>query len=209
MKKYSTQQIVDILQWVLIALLLILSVYVCYKNRQIAQNLEIKKENTYLKIYDSQSIAALKKENKELYDSIKHLKNVESVIEIRYVNRYVSDTIYIKSDEPEPKDSVYHYENKSDSINYKLDIKAKELFWHQLDFKINDKLTLITKEDNGKVETSIETETGNIEGTTMWHRKNKTWKDRIKIGPTVGVGYGAINNKFDTYVGVGVTIDLW
>lgn len=209
MKKYTKIQIVDLLQWVLIIGLLMSCIYIGVKNRQISQILELKNDNTYVKIYDSQSIVSLKKENKELYDSIKNLKNIESVVQIEYVNHYISDTVFLDKKLPVPIDSVYHYENKTDSIEYKLDIKAQDLDWHKLDFKINDQLTLITKENNGKVETSIDTQTGSIENSTMWHRKNKTFKDRFTIGPTIGAGYGTMNKNFDVFVGVGITFDIW
>ena len=39
----------------------------------------------------------------------------------------------------------------------------------------------------------------------MWHRKDtKKWYQRFTISPQIGVGYGMINRKVDTYVGVGV-----
>lgn len=202
-------KLIDTIQWILIIVLSIYCVYVGRENKKMSTFYEIKKENMYLKIYDSQSIEALKKENQALYDSIKHLNNVESAVEIEYVYKYISDTIYVESnDKPCKKDSIYHYENNTDSINYKLDIKAYDLEWHKLDLSVNDKFTIITKEKNNKVETSINTNYGEINNTTMWHRK-KTWKDRIVIGPSIGAGFGTINKNFDVYVGGSVTIDVW
>lgn len=202
-------KLIDIIQWILIIVLSIYCVYVGRENKKMSTFYEIKKENMYLKIYDSQSIEALKKENQALYDSIKYLKNVESAVEIEYVYKYISDTIYVENnDKPCKMDSIYHYENNTDSINYKLDIKAYDLKWHKLDLSVNDKFRIITKENNNKVETSINTNYGEINNTTMWHRK-KTWKDRIVIGPSIGAGFGTINKNFDVYVGGSVTIDVW
>lgn len=173
------------------------------------ESLEVRKENTYLKIYDSQTIIGLEMRNKLLEDSIKKLQNVESVVEFKYVTKYVTDTVYVEKDMEQPKDSIYHYENNSDTIQYKLDIKASELYWHKLDLSVNNKFAIVNREDNGKVETTIIGSGGQIEDVNVWHRKNKTWKDRISIGPSIGVGYGTINGNFDVYVGGSISFDIY
>lgn len=209
MTEEKKHKIIDTIQWVLIVLLSLYCVYLGRENKKMSTFHEIKRENTYLKIYDSQSIEALKKENKALYDTIKQLKNVESAIQIEYVYKYKSDTVFVYDDKMSLRpDSVYHYENNSDSINYVLDIKANNLKWHKLNLSVNDRFTLITKENNDKIETSIDTDYGKIENTTMWHKK-KSWKDRIVVGPSIGAGYGMINKNFDFFVGGSVTVDLW
>lgn len=43
---------------------------------------------------------------------------------------------------------------------------------------------------------------------TKYIEKKKTFKDRIKVIPNVGVGYGLINNKPDIYIGVGIGYEL-
>lgn len=43
---------------------------------------------------------------------------------------------------------------------------------------------------------------------TKYVEKKKTFKDRIKVIPNVGVGYGLINNKPDIYIGVGIGYEL-
>lgn len=209
MTEKNRHKIIDTIQWVLIIVLSIYCVYVGRENKKMSSFDEIKRENMYLKIYDSQSIEALKKENKALYDTIKNLKNVESAIQIKYVYKYKSDTVFVTDTNTVLKpDSIYHYENNSDSVNYVLDIKANELKWHKLNLSINDKFTIITKQDDNRTETSINTDYGSVESTTMWH-KNKSWKDRIVVGPSVGAGYGFINKKFDFFVGGSIAIDLY
>lgn len=209
MGKYTKQQIWDIIQWILIVLLLIVCVYIGKKNYDLNNSLEFKMGSTYTKIYYSQKIESLKAENKALYDSIKHLKNVESVVEVRYKYYYNTDTVFVNNNDTTKKDSIYHYASNSDTISYNLDISANQVRWHKLDFTLNNKFLIVTKEKDGKVQTDIKTDMGTIEGATMWHRKNKSFKDRFVIGPQVGGGYDFLNKRPTLYVGFGVTYDLW
>ena len=209
MGKCTKQQIWDIIQWILIVLLLIACVYIGKKNYDLNNSLEFKMGSTYTKIYDSQKIESLKAENKALYDSIKHLKNVESVVEVRYKYYYNTDTVFVNNNDTTKKDSIYHYASNSDTISYNLDISANQVRWHKLDFTLNNKFLIVTKEKDGKIQTDIKTDMGTIEGATMWHRKNKSFKDRFVIGPQVGGGYDFLNKRPTLYVGFGVTYDLW
>lgn len=43
---------------------------------------------------------------------------------------------------------------------------------------------------------------------TKYVEKKKSFKDRIKIVPNIGLGYGLINNKPDIYIGVGIGYEL-
>lgn len=207
MAKYTKEQIFDVIQWILIIFLLGACIYIGKKNSDLNHSIEYRMANTYTKIYDSQKIESLKNENKVLYDSIKHLKNVESVVEIKYKYVFKSDTVYVN--DTTKNDTLYRYTSKSDTISYDLEVAAKEVKWHKLDFSLNDKLLIVTKEKDNKIETNIQTELGTIDSSVMWHKKNKTFKDRFVIGPTFGVGYGLNNKKPDLFLGVGLTIDLW
>lgn len=209
MIKYTKQQIWDVIQWVLIIVLLIACFYIGKKNHTLSNSMEYKMGNTYTKIYDSQKIEALKTENKKLYDSIKHLKNVESVVEIKYKYVYKTDTVFVNNNNITNNDSIYHYSSNTDTISYNLDISGREIFWHKLDFTLNNRFLIVTKEKDGKVETNINTDIGSVESTTMWHKKNKTFKDRFILGPQVGVGYDLFNKKPGLFIGFGVTYDLW
>ena len=92
----SKQKLIDVIQWILIiGLSIVLLIGFIRQNEAFTKNAEYEKNNTYVKIYESQNISKLKKENKALYDSIKKLKNVESAIEIRYKYRYKTDTVYL------------------------------------------------------------------------------------------------------------------
>ena len=218
-KNEVKKRFVDIVQWVMIVGLLIACIFIWRMRNKLVDSREFKDGVTYTKIYDSQSIDALKKENEALYDSIKKLKDVEQVIEAKYKAKYESGIVkaskdsvrivYVETPDTTFRDSVYSYTSKSDTVSYKLDIAAKDVRWHRLYFLLNDKFTIVTKENDGRVETNIKTEMGDVVSPTLWHRKNRTWKDRISIGPQVGVGYDVWNRNVGLYVGVGVSFDLW
>lgn len=210
----KSEKIIDALQWIIIILSLGFALYTAHQNHLMSESQEVRKENTYLKIYDSQTISALEMRNKQLEDSIKKLQDVESVVQFKYVTKYVTDTVFVEVDNDSEedivkKDSIYHYENNSDTIQYKLDIKADRLYWHKLDFTVNNEFSIVNREKDGKVETSIITGSGKVDDVNLWHRKNKTWKDRISIGPSIGIGYGIINNNVDIYVGGSISYDLF
>ena len=198
------KNVIDIIQWILI----FLSIGACFyihssKSDYDRQSITQVQNDRYIRIYDSQRIESLRKENEELYDSIKKLNNVESAIQIKYVYKYKTDTIYVLKHET-GKDSVYHYTYDNDTLKYNLDIKANDLKWHKTDFELHDKFTIINEEDKGRVMTTIEhSPNATIENVTTWHKKN-SFKDNIYYGPTIGIGYGIFNNKIDTYVGFSV-----
>lgn len=64
------KKIVDGLQWMAIGLLFIMCLIVFIGNKRLSANKQLMKENTYVRIYESQTIESLKKENAALNDSI-------------------------------------------------------------------------------------------------------------------------------------------
>lgn len=224
MKKWFTQKTIDIIQWVLIIGLIVMLAVQGANYQQTKKDLvtsaEYNKENTYIRIYESQKLNKLKRENRELYDSISKLKDVESGMVIKFREHYNTDTIkvdkfivqrdtvrvYADNNVYEQIDSVYHYTQNNDTVNLNIDVKAKQLQWMQADFTINDKFMIINREKDGVNQTLIShSDNATIEGTTMWHRQEgKKWYQRFTVSPQVGAGYGIVNKKFDVYVGVGV-----
>ena len=201
------QHVIDVIQWILIIFLVFVCIFNYFNNTndKLITSEEYKKELSYIKIYESQTIEALKKENNELYDSIKRLKNVESAVEIKYVYKFKTDTIKV-NEFKETDDSVYQYAQKNDTIDFKVNVKAKDLKWVQTDLKINDKFTIINKELEGLNQTMVSgSDNVEIQNVDAWHRKDKQkWYNNFVISPQVGVGVGMINKKLDVYVGVGV-----
>lgn len=223
--KWFTQKTIDIIQWGfiigLIAMLVIQGVNYQQTKKDLVTSAEYNKENTYVRIYESQRLDKLKRENRELYDSIKKLNDVESGMVIKFREHYVTDTIMVdkfvvqrdtirvvadNNKVYESVVSIYHYTQNNDTVNLDIDIKAKELQWCKADFTISDQFMIINREKDGVNQTLINhSDNATIESTTMWNRKDtKKWYQRFTISPQIGVGYGMINRKVDTYVGVGV-----
>ena len=228
--KWFSQKAIDIIQWVIIIGLIVMLAIQGSNYRQAKKDLvtqaEYNKENTYVRIYESQKLNKLKRENKELYDSIKNLKDVESAMIIKFKEHYNTETItvdrfIVKHDTikfyddnntlHQKVDSVYHYAEDNDTVQLDIDVKARELQWVKADFTIHDKFMIINREKDGVNQTIVNhSDNTEIEGTTMWHRENKEkWYQRFSIGPQVGVGYGVLNHKPDIYVGLGAQYRLW
>lgn len=173
------------------------------------QNKTVTKNDTVCVVkYDNTSINALRKENKELYDQIKKLKNVESAVEIRYKYVYSTDTIK-ETEFVYGPDSIYHFECDNDTVKTNVDVKARGLEWCFLNTEFNGKFTIISQEDgDGTITTILHDDNVDIIGDPIvWHRKT-TFKEAFTIGPTIGVGYGFINKKPDIYIGISIGYNL-
>lgn len=225
-----------ILLGVLIALLLGACAFIFFQREQVLKERNIADKERYVKLYQAQELSALKKQNKELYDSIMAYsdKKPESALEIRYKYKYKTDTIYktefklktvpkeIVTERLIPGDTVYvkesmavldsiwHYEKDNDTIQTLIDIKAKDLEWVKVDAVIHDKFIIINRTDNnGNIETTIDhSDNTEIDGVTAWHKK-KSWTERLFIGPTIGVGYDPVHKKFGPNVGISIGFNLW
>lgn len=209
------QKIIQILQWLMIILLAISCFYFWRSSNDGEGNL-IKEEITFDKnekqtvnISNDKTWGELKKENKELYDSIRKLTDVKEAIQIKYVIERDIDTVYIDNTYI-PLDSIYHYAQNSDTISYNLDIKGKDVEWFKLDFSIQDSLMLVTRSLNGQNETTISHTTNtSIKDVTVFVPKKKfsqKVKENTYFGVGVGAGYGVFNKKPDIYIGINVGI---
>lgn len=212
------KKIIYIVQWVLIALLALILIFtwIFKKSDNLVTDLESKTEQTYIKVYESDEIKSLKKQNKELYDSIKKLSNVESGIEIRYKYKYQTDTIWVTDfikEETAQKDSsinqpiIYQYTADNDTVRYDMEIKARDLLWARGNFTINDKFQIINREKDGQNELIVNHgKNTEIEGVDAWHRveDKQKWYKNFHFGVQLGAGYGVINRKFDVFVGAGL-----
>lgn len=209
------QKIIQILQWLMIILLAISCFYFWRSSDDSKGNL-IKEEITFDKnekqtvnISNDKTLGELKKENKELYDSIRKLTDVKEAIQVKYVIERDIDTVYIDNTYI-PLDSIYHYAQNSDTINYNLDIKGKDVEWFKLDFSIQDSLMLVTRSANGQNETTISHTTNtSIKDVTVFVPKKKfsqKVKENTYFGVGVGAGYGFFNKKPDIYIGINAGI---
>ena len=180
-------------------------------------------EGKYTKIYYDQEIAVLKKENRELYDSLKKQKDkIEFLTQFKYSKKYSTDTVFtskdtIKNDTVMENDTIiqeYTYKSEpNDTLNYELKLGSTvEPNWYKLDFEISDKFTIVNKTvGDGISETNIESSyNGKIEDVTVFSKKEKRngW-DRIAFGPSVTAGYDFTNGKMGLVVGISVTYNLF
>lgn len=171
----------------------------------------------------------LKKENKELYDSLKKQKDkIDFLLKFKYKKSLSTDTVFVEKEKEtivyevdkktgastELKEKVYSYSNEedNDTLQYKLQIASKtEPDWYKLDVTVKDEFTIVNKSVENANETTIKT-TGDasISDITVYQPKEKHnfWK-RFSVGPQVGVGYGCATNKFDVYVGLGVSFSIF
>ena len=215
----KSKRVIDVIQWVLIGVLMFACAVVFFGNEKLKKERDRARDEVYVKIYESQSIEALKKKNKELYDSLQtaNSRKPESALEIRYKYKFLTDTITkTKFVEVQPEleaDSnftVYHYESDNDTIQTKIDVMAQDLQWVNVNAVIHDKFTIINRVGtDGTVETTIgHSANTEIEHVDAWHRK-KTWKDNLFIGPSVSAGYDPFNKQFGFLIGVSVGYNLW
>lgn len=210
----NKNRIIQIGQWLIILGLAAACFYFWRSSNETHENLIEdmqfnKNETQYVSISDNKTLKELKKVNEELYDSIRKLSNVKEAIQIKYVTEYKTDTVYI-GDLYIPTDSIYHYSQVSDTINYDLKIKGKEVEWFKLGFSIQDSLMIITRLSNGQNETTITHPTNTtIKNVTVFVPKKKFLekvKESVYFGVGVGAGYGLFNKKPDIYVGINAGI---
>lgn len=205
-----SKNILDILQWVLIVIFGIVIITQLNVNKDLKYSFEAHKKNgEYIAAYQSKTIGDLKKENRELYDSLKNKKDVKQAVIIKYKYVYNGDTVKIDRKLPAKKDSIYTYSKSNDSINYTLTLKTyQQPEWYKLNFTLNDKLMLVNREKNGSNEMTVSTNNGGIiQDVDVFNKKTNvnSFMNRFSISANAGVGYGLISKRPDIYVGVGVS----
>lgn len=161
-------------------------------------------------LHQDKSLSELKKENRNLYDSIKNVKsNLESATEIRYKYKYVTDTIFVDNTKIH-QDSVYTFEENKNNIKTEVEVKASDVKWVRVKSEIVDTLQIYNLKYGKNNVTNITSSNNNLEiqQVTSFKRKTK-FMDRFVIGPTVSVGFSPITKSFDTHIGVGITYKLY
>lgn len=212
---------------ILFAFFAVLFGYYKYTNYRKAKVIEyVDSTGTYHRQYNEGDFNDLKKENKELYDSLKKYKDkIDFLTQFNYDKSYNSGKVvvqtkevqtptYVKNKDGQYVENIeeaktYEYENEpNDSINYKLQINStREPNWYSLNVKLHDKITIVNKDEgNGVNHLTIETDNkadiSNV--TTFKKKKKKNIFNKIAIAPGVFYGYD-IKSKQMGY-GVGITI---
>lgn len=183
--------------------------------------------------YEDGSFSNLKKENKDLYDSLKKYKQqINFLVQFNYDKSYNTGKVQVKTKETIKKVPVYiktengkyieyteeaktyEYENKpNDTINYKLKINStREPNWYELNVKMHDKITVVNKDDgNGKNHLTINTNNkADVSDVTVFKKKEKKHiMNVISIGPTVGYGYSLKSHKLEPFIGVSISYNIF
>lgn len=179
----------------------------------------------YNKLYYEAKFASLKKENKELYDSLKQYKDkIDYIIQFYHEKEYNTGQVTTK---PNIIDSVvydtipvtipqiaktYEYLSEpNDTFQYKLNVNSFiEPNWYSIQAKVKNKFTIVNKEEGGMNHITINPENGGtISNPTVFKKKEKrNFLDRFSFGPGVTAGYDPINKQFGIVVGASATLDL-
>ena len=205
--------------------LLIFTHYEIFNTKKLVEEVEFYDSlNNYNKIYYETSFNILKKENRQLYDSLKQYKDkITYLVQFTHEKEYNSGNVHSK---PTVIDSVIHdtitiekpliaktYEYVSepnDTFQYKLHVNSYlEPNWFQLQAKVKNKFTIVNKEENGMnhIVISDGTNNGTIGNVTVYKKKQSVWK-RFSFGPSATAGYDPINRQWGVVFGVGGTFNL-
>ena len=219
--------------WIITLLIVVIVALIAYfnyklheKDKKIDEIEIVDTTGTYHKVYYEKKFKELKKENKELYDSLKHYKDkISYLVQFSHEKEYNTGEAHVK---PVIKDSIvndtgfikipnvyrtYEYTSEeNDTFQYKLSVNSlTQPNWYNIKAKVKNKFTIVNKEDgNGMNHITIGSETsGDITDVTVFKKKEKRkFVDRLGIGPAVTAGYDPINRNFGIMVGVGITYDL-
>ena len=223
-KKYSS--------WIIAFLLTIVVFLIAYFNYRLEQKQrkidEIEYTDStgaYNKLYYEAKFSSLKKQNKELYDSLKQYKDkIDYIVQFYHEKEYNTGQVHTK---PNIIDSVvydtisytvppiaktYEYTSEpNDTFQYKLNVNSfTEPNWYSIQAKVKNKFTIVNKEEGGMNHITIDPGNGGtITNPTVWKKKEKRslW-DRFSFGPGVTAGYDPINKQFGVVVGASATFDL-
>jgi len=219
--------IITVLTILLIAIgLLCFTQYKLAKTKKKIDEIEFKDNiNTHNKIYYEASIDDLKKENRQLYDSLEASKDrIDYLVQFTAKQEYntgkviikkqtVHDTVFIDSLQfADSKTFEYTNINPNDTMTYKLQINAKEEpNWYSLNIKTNTQYTIVNKEgENGQNHITIgdNTHSADISNVTVFKKKKKTFWNRFGVGPSITAGYDLTHKEWGIMAGVSVTYDL-
>ena len=187
------------------------------RNKIIDKEIEYVDSNkTYNKIHMDAEFSKLKKENKELYDSLKKSRDIiDYLVQFDYEKSYSSGKVETSNKKDNASASIsrdYVYNSEpNDSFEYKLTINSeKEPNYYQLDTKFKQRFTIVNEHDNGMNHTTIKEDgKGDISNVTVFHKKEKKkFIDRFAVGPSITVGYDPLNKNMGCMVGVSLTFNI-
>ena len=168
----------------------------------------------YNKLYYESEIAELKKENKELYDSLESSKEkIAFLVQFTASKKYSTGKVTVKEDTAVTVESkTFEYGDTNDTLSYSLKINSeKEPNWYSLDIFTKDRYTIVNDAyEGGFNHLTIDGWTSNISDVTVFKKSEKTSLiKRFVVGPTISFGYDLSNNRLSPIVGIGVTYNLF
>ena len=169
---------------------------------------------TYNKLFYESEISELKKENKELYDSLKDSRDkIAFLVQFTASRHYSTGKVVLNGDTIVPQESkTFEYEDSNDTLSYNLKINAeKEPNWYSLDVSTKDKYTIVDKEyENGLNHVTIDGGVTDISDVTAYKKEEgKSILKRLAVGPTISFGYDMANKRLSPIVGIGITYNLF
>ena len=218
--------------YIVLALFLVTCGLIWFSSRQYESSKKLIEEveyydslNNYNKVYYSKTFKELKKENKELYDSLKQYKDkIDFIVQFTHEKNYQTGKVETK---PNIVDSViydtikvsetlmaktYEYNSEpNDTFQYKLNVNSyTEPNWYSLNVRTKNKFTIVNKEEDGINHITIgSSNNGNISNVTVFNKKEKRkFLSRFSVGPSVTAGYDIINKQWGIMAGASVTFDL-
>ena len=225
LKKHKNVILYGILM-IIVALLTLIGLHTCDVLRRTKKIEYTDSASVHHVKYNYGKFSDLKKENEQLYDSLKkYKKQIDYLVQFTYEKTYTTNKVVIKKEsdaqqtytknqdgnlvENIEEAKTYEYSNEpNDSINYQLKINStREPNWYSLDVKMHDRITIVNKnEGNGDNHLTISTDNkAEISNTTVFKKKRKkNIFNKIAIVPGIYYGYD-IKNKSIGY-GVAVTI---
>ena len=213
--------------WIITLLIVVIVALIAYfnyklheKEKKIDEIEIVDTTGTYHKVYYEKKFKELKKENKELYDSLKQYKDkISYLVQFSHENKYNTGEVHTK---PIVKDSAINNENKvaktyeytsepNDTFQYKLNVNSfTEPNWYSIQATVKNKYTIVNKEYEDVNHITIKPDDGGtISDVTVWKKKEKrSFWDRFSFGPGVTAGYDPINKQFGVVIGASATFDL-
>ena len=150
------------------------------------------------------------------FDPMKEVTNTDTVFTTKTDTLWKDTTIVEKKIVPKyiiKKNVDTVYTNEGDTLS--LITEAKRFDKRLISNKDTADVQIYTSGINTSLDslkmrfkTHREIVTNTVE-VTKYVKDRKRFIDRFHIQPQVGVGYGVLNKKFDTYVGVGIGFDIW
>ena len=232
MKKFLKELYEKHSTWIIAGLIVLIVVLTAYFNYQLDKKQKkideieyVDTTGTYHKLYYESKFKELKKENRELYDSLKKYKD-----KIDYIVQFYHEKEYNIGKEnntkPKIKDSIvydtipitlpqiaktYEYTSEpNDTFQYKLNVNSlTEPIWYTLNAKVKNKFTIVNKEEGGMNHITIDPENGGtISSPTIFKKNKKGFWDRLSVGPAVTAGYDVVNKQWGIMAGASITYDL-